>query len=242
MAKVRRGRCWASRLLAAARCGTAALCIVFLSAAASLAADGRVYPPLFGTGERMFPDSGIFPKWGRMLERLARQDAIQVTPCRREQGLDICEVDKWRAFIESQRGRPVADVLDAVNRFLNAYPYVLDSVNYGIEDYWATPQEDVTNGGDCEDYAIAKYVTLRKLGFAAADLRVVVLNDLNLKVQHAVLAVYVGDRAYILDNQAARVQPADRIFHYQPIYSVTEGAWWMHVAVTAQSARGPARR
>ena len=209
--------------------------VAVIGIAKPLPADGRAYPPLFGAGERMFPDSGIFPKWNAMLQRLAQHEKIRVAPCRREQGLSICEVEKWEAFVESQRGRSVLDVLDAVNRFLNAYPYVLDSVNYGVDDYWATPQEHLSNGGDCEDYAIAKYVTLRKLGFASDDLRVVVLNDLNLKVQHAILAVYVGDRVYILDNQATRVQSADRIVHYQPIYSVSEGAWWMHVVVTAQS-------
>lgn len=228
--------------LAVIRFGAAVLGFVAVSVASPSSTHARAYPNLFGTGERMFPDSGIFPKWSGMLQRLARNEAMHVTPCRREQGLDLCEVDRWKAFTESQRGGSALKVLDAVNRFLNAYPYVLDDVNYGVDDYWATPQEDVSNGGDCEDYAIAKYITLRKLGFASEDLRVVVLNDLNLKVQHAVLAVYIGDRAYILDNQAARVQPADRIFHYQPIYSVTEGAWWMHVAVIAQSAQAPARR
>jgi predicted transglutaminase-like cysteine proteinase len=220
----------------------AALLSIGISVSAPPAwANGRTYPPLFGAGERMFSGSVIFPKWSGMLQRLARQEAIDVAPCRREQGLDICEIDKWKAFIETQRGRPVMEVLDAVNRYLNAYPYVLDAANYGVEDYWATPQEDLTNGGDCEDYAIAKYVTLRKLGFASEDLRVVVLNDLDLKVQHAILAVYIGNRAYVLDNQTARVQAADRIVHYQPIYSVTEGAWWLHV-VTVQSAQAQVPR
>jgi len=200
--------------------------------------EGRVYPALFGSSERMFADTSLFPKWSDMLRRLVRQDAIHVTPCRREQGLNFCEVDKWKRFVESLRGGDRMRVLDVVNRYMNAYPYVLDIVNYGVGDYWATPQEHVTNGGDCEDYAIAKYITLRKLGFSSADMRVVVLNDLNLKIQHAVLAVYVGNRIYILDNQAARIQPADQIFHYQPIYSVTEGAWWMHFA---NVAAGPVR-
>ena len=199
-------------------------------------ADGRTYPPLFGTGEKMFPDSSVFPKWTEMLQRLVRNEEINVTPCRRKQGLNICEVDKWKAFIEHERGRPILDLLDDVNRYMNAYRYVLDIVNYGLEDYWATPQEHVSNGGDCEDYAIAKYITLRKLGVASLDMRVVVLNDLNLKVQHAILAVYVGNKAYILDNQTRRVQPAELIYHYQPIYSVTEGAWWMHLLV-AQARR-----
>jgi predicted transglutaminase-like cysteine proteinase len=208
----------------------AMLAVALTSLATSRAwADGRAYPPLFGSEERLFEGAAAFPKWSEMLERLARHKVIHVKPCRWEQGLNICEVDKWKAFVDSQRGRPLADVLEAVNAYMNAYPYVLDIVTWGVEDYWETPQEHVSYGGDCEDYAIAKYVTLRELGIASADLRVVVLNDLDLHVQHAVLAVYVGGAIYILDNQAARVQRAERIVHYQPIYSVTEGSWLLHV-------------
>jgi predicted transglutaminase-like cysteine proteinase len=197
---------------------------------------GRTYPPIFGSDEKMFPDSGGFPKWTGMFQHLVRDEAVHVTPCRREQGLNICEVDKWKAFIEHERGQPISDLLDDVNRYMNSYRYVTDIVNYGIEDYWATPHEHVSNGGDCEDYAIAKYITLRKLGISNEDMRIVVVNDLNLKVQHAVLAVYVGSKIYILDNQTRRVQQAELIYHYQPIYSLTEGAWWMHV-IAAQYRR-----
>jgi predicted transglutaminase-like cysteine proteinase len=196
-------------------------------------ADGRTYPPLFGTTEKMFPDSGVFPRWSEMLQRLARHEQINVVPCRREQGINICEVDKWKAFIEKERGQPLMDELDDVNRYMNAYPYVVDKTNYGVDDYWATPHEHVSNGGDCEDYSIAKFMTLKKLGVPVDNMRIVVLNDLNLRVQHAVLAVYVGSRAYILDNQTSRVLASDVIRHYQPIYSLTEGAWWMHILATA---------
>ncbi|MGE5538446.1 MAG: transglutaminase-like cysteine peptidase [Gemmatimonas sp.] len=198
-------------------------------AAPGARAEGRSYPALFGSDERMFAGAAAFPKWSEMLERLARHEAIRVKPCRWEQGINVCEVGKWTAFVDTQRGRPLRDMLDAVNAYMNAYPYVLDLATWGVEDYWETPQEHVSYGGDCEDYAIAKFMTLRKLGVPAADLRVVVLNDLNLNVQHAVLAVYTADGAYILDNQAAQVQRAERIVHYQPIYSVTEGSWWLHV-------------
>jgi predicted transglutaminase-like cysteine proteinase len=210
--------------------------LVIVCAADASWADGRTYPPLFGTSEKMFPDSSVFPKWTEMLQHLVRDEAIEamnVKPCRREQGLNICEVDRWKSFIETQRGKPIMDVLDNVNRFMNSYPYVLDIVNYGVEDYWATPHEHVSHGGDCEDYAIAKYMTLRRLGMSNMDMRIVVLNDLNLKVQHAILAVYIGNKIYILDNQTRRVQPAELIYHYQPIYSVTEGAWWMHLIAQA---------
>jgi predicted transglutaminase-like cysteine proteinase len=52
------------------------------------------------------------------------------------------------------------------NRFLNDWRYKPDDQNYGQRDYWATPLEFLRRSGDCEDYAIAKYVTLRELGFA----------------------------------------------------------------------------
>jgi len=188
----------------------------------------RIYPALFGSTEKMFPDTGLFPKWSDMLKRLIRFNALSVVPCRRVLHLNFCEIQAWTTFTETLRGGKKMAVLDAVNHFINKYPYVLDIANYGVDDYWATPQEHVTNGGDCEDYAIAKYITLRRLGFLPSDMRVVILNDLDLKVQHAVLAVYIGGKAYILDNQTARVQPSTLIYHYQPIYSITEGAWWMH--------------
>jgi predicted transglutaminase-like cysteine proteinase len=60
------------------------------------------------------------------------------------------------------------------------------------------------------------------------DMRIVVLNDLNLRIAHAVLAVYVSGKPYILDNQISKVVPASSIHHYQPVYSINENGWWLH--------------
>ena len=82
--------------------------------------------------------------------------------------------------------------------------------------------------GDCEDYAIAKFMALRALGFENPEMRIVVLNDLNLGIAHAILVVYVDGKALVLDNQIRSVVPADSIRHYQPVYSVNEEGWWLH--------------
>ena len=59
-------------------------------------------------------------------------------------------------------------------------------------------------------------------------MRIVIVQDLNLKVAHAILAVYVDGTIKILDNQIKQVVDAETIRHYRPIYSVNEDAWWLH--------------
>ena len=107
---------------------------------------------------------------------------------------------------------------------------MLDIINYGAENYWATPREFAIHDGDCKDYAIAKYFTLRKLGWSDADLRIVVLEDLYLAEAHAIAVEYVDERAYVLDNLIPHVVRSEIIRHYRPYYSINESGWWLHVA------------
>ena len=125
-------------------------------------------------------------------------------------------------MIRTQIGRPPIDQLQAVNRFLNDWRYKPDDQNYGQRDYWATPLEFLRRSGDCEDYAIAKYVTLRQLGFAPEQLRLVVVQDVVRDLAHAVLAVYLDEQVYILDNLTKAVLPQERIGQYVPYYSINE--------------------
>ncbi len=118
--------------------------------------------------------------------------------------------------------------IDKVNRFMNRAKYVVDPINWGVKDYWETPGEFFVRFGDCEDYAIAKFLTLRALGFKDESMRIVIVQDLNLKVAHAILAVYIDDTIKILDNQIQQVVDAPTIRHYKPIYSVNEQSWWLH--------------
>ena len=70
-------------------------------------------------------------------------------------------------------------------------------------------------------------MSLRALGVEGDVLRVAVVQDLNLGgIIHAVLVVYIGSTAYILDNQIKQVMLATKIYHYVPIYSINEKHWW----------------
>ena len=116
----------------------------------------------------------------------------------------------------------------AVNRQMNEAPYITDIRNWGIDDYWATPLQFLDRDGDCEDYAISKYMSLRALGVPVESMRVAVVQDLNLDTAHAVLVVYVGGKGYVLDNQIEQVVSQAEIYHYRPYYTVNENAWWLH--------------
>ena len=121
------------------------------------------------------------------------------------------------------------DKITGVNHFLNKKDYIVDPINWGLKDYWATPRQFNRKNGDCEDYAIAKYLSLKALGIPEMQMRIVVLNDLNLELLHAVLAVYdTTGNIYILDNQIPHVMKHNDIHHYEPVYSINEHLWWKH--------------
>ncbi|HHH46140.1 MAG TPA: hypothetical protein ENK53_03910 [Thiotrichales bacterium] len=172
--------------------------------------------------------SGIetFGQWVRVLERHLTEDVPEGS-CE-ETRFNRCHLQRWQAFLEAQRDRPAMEQIVAVNRYANRLPYVLDIDNYGVEDYWAIAKEFLDRGGDCEDYAITKFFSLKWLGFPVDRLRIVVLQDTNLRVPHAVLAVDMNGRHLILDNQIDQVVTDDEIVHYVPVYSINEEGWWMY--------------
>ncbi len=195
-------------------------------AVAATPAAGKAASGLFGSIEIRSTRLAAFGKWTGMLARFeaerARASSCQPTRFSR------CFLRDWDRFIADLKNRDPRSQVEAVHARMNLSPYITDPRNWGVRDYWATPVEFLRKDGDCEDYAIAKYMALRALGFDADQLRIVVLQDLNLNVPHAVLAVYLNGRTLILDNQISRVVDAATIRHYRPIYSINENAWWLH--------------
>ena len=208
-------------------------------------ADAAQATGLFGSDEIRSSNMKSFDKWTELWRRhtLQRADeaATEAEPepqteskrrnCRGRNRIK-CSRDSWERFISKQQaeGEPALalDLLQAVNRYMNRSTYIVDPVNWGIPDYWATPDEFFMKDGDCEDYAISKYVTLKRLGVDPSLMRLVVLQDENLRVAHAVLAVEVDGIFHILDNQVDTVLPHDKILHYRPVYSINEDGWWLH--------------
>jgi len=180
-------------------------------------------------GYRQVPQENLsdFPQWLSVLERHLKDDLSDGECGART--FNRCHLAEWRRFLEQTKSLPFRQQLQAVNRFANTREYVLDLENYGVEDYWAIPREFLGNGGDCEDYVITKLFSLRWLGYAADDMRLVIVQDTNLRVPHAVLAVTSGRDTLILDNQVQAVLSDRDVVHYVPVFSINESRWWIHL-------------
>ena len=116
-----------------------------------------------------------------------------------------------------------ASLLSFVNDLINKVPQVEDSVHWGVEDYWATPAELIaSNGGDCEDFVIGKYFSLREGGIPAKNLRLTYVNAVHEdKIEnHMVLAYYPTPEAepLLLDNLLPQMLPASKRPDLLPVY------------------------
>ena len=120
--------------------------------------------------------------------------------------------------------------LELVNNFFNLVPYYSDLEHWGVKDYWATPFEKLTTfGGDCEDYSIAKYFTLRELGVDDGKMRITYVKALNWDEPHMVLtyAPDPGTIPLVLDNLIAEIKPATERKDLIPVYSFNVQGLWL---------------
>ena len=208
-----------------ARLAAAAIVIAsFGSIGSAFAGDTSTAVRLFGTAERANPDTSAFPKWTAVLARYAQEKALENAPCA---GAN-CALQNWAKFVTGLKGQDRLRQLEAVNEYVNRTTFQQDSSRYGMADYWATPREFFGRSGDCEDFAIAKYLSLRKLGWSADELRIAVVMHHSRREIHAVLVAYHNGTAYVLDNLLARPTDHHSLSHYQPFYSINEHGWYHH--------------
>jgi len=207
--------------------------IALLGALILPVAIARADEPLFGSTEVASSNIGSFVNWTGVLKRFQTAQSIGEGMCATAAGGSRsknggCAWEEWQGIIASLKGQDEMTQLKRVNAEFNSRRYTLDRVNWGMEDYWATVFEFIDRNGDCEDYAIAKYVTLRALGWPASRMRLVIVRDTKLDLNHAILAVYTSEGVFIGDNQVKGLVKASSIRHYRPIYSINENGWWLH--------------
>jgi predicted transglutaminase-like cysteine proteinase len=160
----------------------------------------------FKTTAKRSDDLKPFPKWVQVLARYMEEQGKVEGTCK-ETTFNKCHFKTWSGLIAGLQGQSKKSQLKAVNDYANQALYVRDPKNWGVKDYWASPGQFFAKNGDCEDYAILKFLTLRKLG---------------------ILGVMQKKKRYILDNQMTLVVEDRRIRHYKPIFSVNETSWWRH--------------
>ncbi len=214
----------AAALEALARQQSAPSVVREASRASAPSAPPRKTVRLFGTVEFKRPLSSL-PGWLELLRRNAK-NSIFTSDRALKRGVT------WGQFRAGAAGKQGMALLRYVNRVWHPWPYREDRDVWGKEDYWAIPAEFLRRSGDCEDYAIVKYFTLKELGVAPETMRIVVVRDTVRNLGHAVLAVYMDDTAYILDNLSNAVLPHNRLRQYRPQYSVNEQGRWAHLRVT----------
>ena len=136
----------------------------------------------------------------------------------------------WEKLIANNRNVDNFRKLIIVNDFFNKMAFSNDIDLWGKEDYWATPLQMLTsNSGDCEDYSIAKYFTLRKMGIPAESMRLTYVKALKLNQAHMVLTYYPepDEEPLILDNLVNEIQVASNRKDLVRVYSFNGTDLWL---------------
>jgi len=152
----------------------------------------------------------------------------------------VVRIQQWQKLMLTAKGLPEKEKLQQVNNFFNRrIDFVDDIYLWGANDYWATPLEFLSQGaGDCEDYSIAKYFTLKELGVPEKKMRITYVKALKLNQAHMVLTYFATPRAIpvVLDNLIPQIKSATQRKDLLPVYSFNGSGLWL------AKARGSGKR
>lgn len=136
----------------------------------------------------------------------------------------------WEEIIRND-GISDREKLETINSFFNKkIVFANDMDLYGVKDYWATPVEFISRGaGDCEDYAIAKYFSLKMMGIGEEKLRIAYVKALQQNIFHMVMLYYSnpGAEPLILDNLVDAIKPASERRDLLPIFTFNGAGLWL---------------
>ncbi len=139
-------------------------------------------------------------------------------------------VRKWQKLIHYSSVLSDEQKLKQVNDFFNGAKFTSDMEQWQKNDYWATPLEFLAHdAGDCEDFSIAKYFTLKEMGMDSSKLRITYVKALSLNQAHMVLSYYSTPSSIpvILDNINKRIKPANERNDLLPVYSFNADNLWL---------------
>jgi predicted transglutaminase-like cysteine proteinase len=159
------------------------------------------HPEPFTAAGALFRAHPYRTAWESIRQQVAMEQGV-LASCRAEPEVCPLAARRFLEIVEAARAKQGRARLGEVNRAINlALKPTKDLEHHGARDVWSTPLVALSAGrGDCEDYAIAKYVALHEAGVPASDLRFVVVHDTRLKQDHAVVAARLAGRWLVLDN------------------------------------------
>ena len=181
-------------------------------------------------------DSGdVLAKW-RGVEADIRAENDILSRCRESAELCPAAARRFLAIIAQGRVQTGRARIGIINRAINlAIRPMSDLAQWGVIDRWSAPLVTLTTGrGDCEDYAIAKYVALKEAGIAAEDVKLVIVRDLAAGGEHAVVAVRLDGHWLVLDNRWLRLVEDSYIRQMAPLFVLDQSG--VRKVVPARSA------
>lgn len=167
-------------------------------------------------------------KWIGVKKKLPREARL-LEQCRSDAGVCTPAAKRFLAVIDKASARAGWTRIAEINRAINlSIKATADTTQYGVRDRWASPLMSFASGaGDCEDYAIAKYVALREMGASEADLRLVIVHDRVANEDHAVTAVRHEGHWLILDNKTLDIRQDTSIAAFNPLFVIDgDGVKW----------------
>jgi predicted transglutaminase-like cysteine proteinase len=194
----------------------------------------------FGLATFKAPNRVLWAKWhGVEADIAAEQPSLK--HCRDEDSACSPAAARFNSIIRRAEKLETRAKLEWVNEQVNAaIRYTSDWTQWGAADVWSAPLAQgkgsfETGKGDCEDYAIAKYVALREAGMTDSNLRIVLVRDTAARVDHAVLTARLDGRWLILDNRFSRLLDADEARAFLPLFSIDNTGVKLFAAPYAQS-------
>jgi predicted transglutaminase-like cysteine proteinase len=169
------------------------------------------------------PEGTVWNKW-RTLETEMKAEIQDIERCRVDSESCSLEAAQFVGMTDRAFSKNGLERIKAVNSAINgAIRYQSDFDHHGTADQWSAPLATLKSGtGDCEDYAFAKYVALRQVGFAAADLKVLLVRDTISNQDHAVLAVRQDAYWLLLDNRWSQVIESNALPRLMPLFALGE--------------------
>jgi len=185
------------------------------------------------------PEGELWRKW-RGVQHEIRMESELLALCRASPGdCPSAPARRFVAIIETGKARQGRARLGEINRAINlSIRPMSDWAQYGVADLWSSPLATLAAGaGDCEDYAIAKYVALREAGLDNEDLRLLVVRDTNLHRNHAVVAARLDGHWLVLDSRWLMLLEDLQLKQYAPLFEIDDdGVKWLVSRETLRSS------
>jgi len=190
----------------------------------------------FGLAAERVSEGKILHKWIDVQSEI-REDKEILASCRENASSCPPAAQVFLAIVDEGRARSGRARVGVINRAINlAIIPTSDLVQWGVVDRWSAPLETfTTRRGDCEDYAIAKYVALQAAGVAPEDIELVVVRNTDTSENHAVVAVWLDGTWVILDNRRLALVPAREIRRATPLFVIDEQGVRQSMAPTANA-------